>query len=227
MPYMKNNASLPSDDIRGLSESETQQSSQGASNSAPTDVKRSSRSGIAQLVLQLTVDEPDQGQSNKGVGVRRCSSPPPAGGGGYQKNRDFFETRPEVKKSGAPLSAVRADLKLNTDPRLAELAAMGLADYWLQVAEYLGVDAFLGMWRILDANSRSIPQTRGNGGNSMSPSLRPYSGYLRFQKNRFVENLAAQGVPPKEIQRRVQQQLCETISIVHIWRLSNKNKIKR
>lgn len=227
MPYIKNNASMPSDELRALSESETQGASQGASVSALHDEKRSSHSGIAQLVLQLTVDEPDQGQSNKGVGVRRSPSPPPAGGGGYQKNRDFFEIRPGVKKVDAPISAIRADLKQHVDPRLAELAAMGLADYWLQVAEYLGVDAFLGMWRILDANSRNIPQTKGNGGNSMSPSLRPYSGYLRFQKNRFVENLAAQGVPPKEIQKRVQQQLCETISIVHIWRLSNKNKIKR
>ncbi|TCS35843.1 hypothetical protein EDC30_109142 [Paucimonas lemoignei] len=104
---------------------------------------------------------------------------------------------------------------------------MGLADYWLQVAEYLGVDAFLGMWRILDANRNNIPQAKRNGGDSMSPILRPYSGYLRFQKNRFVEQLAAQGLKPKEIQQRVQQQLCENISIVHIWRLSNKNRIKR
>jgi hypothetical protein len=164
------------------------------------------------MELQLTVDEPGHGHTIKGVGVRRSLSSPPGRGGGYQKKRDFFEIRPGVKKIA--------------DPRFEELVAMGLAEYWLRVAEYLGVDLFLGMWRILDANKGNIPETRGNSG-SMAPSLRPYSGYLRFQKNRFVENLAAQGVPPKEIQRRVRQQLCETISIVHIRRLSNKNKIQR
>lgn len=209
---MKNNASLLPSEFRPLSESETHTPSTRASASAYSNEKRSSDEGIAQLELQLTVDEPDQGHSIKGVGVRRRVLPPPAGGGGYQKNRDFFEIRPGGKKSA--------------DPRFEELVAMGLAEYWLHVAEYLGVDQFLGMWRILDANKDNIPETRGNSG-SMSPSLRPYSGYLRFQKNRFVENLAAQGVSPKEIQRRVKQQLCETISIVHIHRLSKKNKISR
>lgn len=164
------------------------------------------------MELQLTVDEPDQDSTIKEVGVRRSASASPGRGGGYQKNREIFEIRPGVKKSA--------------DPRFDELVAMGLAEYWLQVAEYLGVDQFLGMWRILDANRDQIPERGGNSG-SMAPTLRPYSGYLRFQKNRFVENLAAQGVPPKEIQRRVKQQLCETISIVHIHRLSKKNKISR
>ncbi|MBF8176956.1 hypothetical protein [Herminiimonas contaminans] len=103
---------------------------------------------------------------------------------------------------------------------------MGMQQYWLDVAEFLGVDAFLGMWRVLDAHRDTMPDAGGRGA-SMSPTLRPYSNYLKFQKNRFVENLARQGVPPSEIQKRVQTQLCEKISINHIYRLNKKNKIKR
>lgn len=210
MTMKNNNASLVPADIRALSESETHTCTTEAETGRLLSEMRSSSDEIAQLMLRFTDDTP---VIDEGVGARRRPTASPGRGGGYQKNRKIFEIRPEEKN--AP------------DPRLDELAAMGLAEYWLKVAEYLGVDAFLGMWRILDANRNTIPQSKGNGCNSMAPSLRPYSGYLRFQKNRFVENLAAQGVPPKEIQRRVQQQLCENISIVHIWRLANKNRIKR
>lgn len=149
------------------------------------------------------------------VGGRRRSDRAPVVRGGYQDICNVFEFDVGVKKiAGA-------------DPRLAELAQMGLPDYWLQVAAYLGFDAFLGMWRILDGNRNSIPASNRSGGNSMAPTLRTYSNYLRFQKNRFIETLAAQGVEPKEIQRRVASQLCETISLVHIRRLTQKAKITR
>jgi hypothetical protein len=36
----------------------------------------------------------------------------------------------------------RQTQKIDGDPRMAELAAMGLPDYWLKVADYLGFDAF-------------------------------------------------------------------------------------
>lgn len=197
------------DDLRDLSESETQTPLRRANDMPAKDEKRSSGGGIAHMVQQLTSSTPGTAQ---GVGGRHGSSPPSRGRGGYQDVCGVLNFRPGVKKSD--------------DPRLDELIAMGLPAYWIQVAEFLGVDAFLGMWRILDANRDNMPETRGNTG-SMSPTLRPYSGYLRFQKNRFVENLSAQGIPPKEIQRRVQTQLCESISIVNIRRLASKHKLKR
>lgn len=162
-------------------------------------------------MLQLM---PSDDVDGLGVGGRREPPPHPRQGGGYLDNCNVFEFDVGVKKIAG-------------DPRLDELASMGLPEYWLQVAGYLGVDAFLGMWRILDANRNSIPASKCSGANSMAPTLRTYSNYLRFQKNRFVETLAAQGVEPKEIQKRVETQLCESISIVHIRRLTQKNKIKR
>lgn len=167
------------------------------------------------MVLQLLPRDAPAPPASPGVGGRRGPAPAPAIRGGYPDNCNVFEFDVGVKKIAAG------------DPRLGELATMGLPDYWLQVAEYLGVDAFLGMWRILDANRDSIPASKCSGANSMAPTLRTYSNYLRFQKNRFVETLAAQGVEPREIQKRVETQLCETISIVHIRRLTQKVRIKR
>lgn len=164
-----------------------------------------------QLTLPGTEPAPPRPQ---GVGGRHRPPRTPPIGGGYQDNCTVFEFDVGVKKIAA-------------DPRLAELISMGLPEYWIQVAAYLGVDMFLGMWRILDANRDSIPASRSSGGTSMAPTLRVYANYLRFQKNRFVETLAGQGVEPKEIQKRVQQQLCEFISIVHIRRLTQKDKITR
>lgn len=163
------------------------------------------------MMLQMM---PADDAAARGVGGRREPLPPPSRGGGYLDNCTVFELAVGVKKIGA-------------DPRMDELAAMGMPDYWLKVSDYLGFDAFLGMWRILDANRLSIPASKSNGANSMAPTLRGYSNYLRFQKNRFVETLAAQGIAPQEIQKRVQTQLCETISIINIKRITQKHKIKR
>lgn len=204
--------SLPPADLRGLSESEGQIPAPGAPEATTDNEMRSSRGDIAAMV-QMAL--PGVIPAPLGVGGRRRSGRTPVVRGRYQDVCNVFEIDVGVKKSAV------------ADPRLAELAQMGLADYWLQVADYLGFDAFLGMWRILDANRNSIPASNRSGGNSMAPTLRTYSNYLRFQKNRFVETLAAQGVEPKEIQKRVSSQLCETISLVHIRRLTQKAKITR
>lgn len=204
--------SLPPPDLRALSESEGQMPAQGAQEATIDSEMRSSRGDIATMV-QMAL--PGVIPAPLGVGGRRRSDRPPVVRGRYLDVCNVFEIDVGVKKSAC------------ADPRLAELAQMGLADYWLQVADYLGFDAFLGMWRILDANRNSIPASNRSGGNSMAPTLRTYSNYLRFQKNRFVETLAAQGVEPKEIQKRVASQLCETISLVHIRRLTQKAKITR
>lgn len=202
----------PLPDLRGLSESEGQIPVQGAPEATTDSEMRSSRGDIATMV-QMAL--PGVIPAPLGVGGRRRSDRTPVVRGRYLDVCNVFEIDVGEKKSAG------------ADPRLAELAQMGLADYWLQVADYLGFDAFLGMWRILDANRNSIPASNRSGGNSMAPTLRTYSNYLRFQKNRFVETLAAQGVEPKEIQKRVASQLCETISLVHIRRLTQKAKITR
>ena len=109
-----------------------------------------------------------------------------------------------------------ADGQKKRDPRLDELSSMGLPRTWLQVAEAIGIDAFLQMWRILDADE-SLHED-----NMVQAHLRPYRSYLRFQRNRYIETLAALRVPCATIREMLKRQLGEEISERHIFNLANK-----
>lgn len=160
--------------------------------------KRNSGAGIEQ---KQGVDQ----ALPQGVGGRQGNPPPPPGGGGYLDTCGFFKFRP---------AAPGAEKK--RDPRLDEMVAMGLPRTWLQVAEAIGVDAFLAMWRILDADE-SLHED-----NMVKAHLRPYRSYLRFQRNRYIETLAALKVPCATIRDMLKRQLGEEISERHIFNLANK-----
>ena len=136
----------------------------------------------------------DQAYSDQGL----TQSKPPQGVGGRQ---------------AAPRAA---DGQKKRDPRLDELSSMGLPRTWLQVAEAIGIDAFLQMWRILDADE-SLHED-----NMVQAHLRPYRSYLRFQRNRYIETLAALRVPCATIREMLKRQLGEEISERHIFNLANK-----
>lgn len=91
---------------------------------------------------------------------------------------------------------------------------MGLARVHLQVAEEIGVDAFLAAWRIYDQDLASLTE-KGD----LEVRMRPYRSYLRFQRNRFIESLLAEGKSVSEVQSRVRTDLCEEITDRHISRI--------
>lgn len=145
-----------------------------------------------------------------GVGGRQAEAPSPPGGGGYLDTCGFFKIRP-------------AEDPKKRDPRLDELSAMGMPRTWLQVAETIGVDAFLQMWRILDADDAMLANGHLRGaGMVIEVRLRPYRSYLRFQRNRYIETLAALKVPCATIRDMLKRQLGEEISERHISNLTNK-----
>lgn len=161
--------------------------------------KRSPEGESAQLPLPL-------GRPGEGVGARQGDPGPQDGGGGYQDVctvLEFQKNSPTSKKS-AP-----------RDPRLEEFRRMGLGRVWLQVAEEIGADAFLAVWRILDADPSSW-----HNETILRVMLRPYRSYLRYQRNRFIEVMVAQGLKPHEIKRRLVRQLGENVSHRHIERLA-------
>jgi len=141
---------------------------------------------------------------DQGVGARQASSNLPPGGGGYQ------QTCTAPKFSARP-----AESKKTRDPRLDELQRIGLKRVWLDVAEEIGVDAFLAMWRILDADESS----RHKEG-FLQIHLKLYKSFLRYQRNRYIEALAGQGYKPVEIQQSLTRQLREPVSLRHIARLA-------
>lgn len=140
------------------------------------------------------------------VGGRQTSPAPPPRGGGYLDVCTAAKRREKsraAKKSGAE------------DPRMHELRRIGLSRLWLDIAETIGVDTFLLVWRLLDAD----PCTHQDYGSTLRIRLHSYATYMRYQRNRFIESLERQGKSPREIQRIILRDLGEKLSDRHIKRL--------
>ena len=131
-----------------------------------------------------------------GVGGRHGVSGPSQVGGGYQgiQSVSNFCAKPDL--------------------RMAEFRAMGLQASLLRAAEVIGVDSFLAFWRIIDQD----PAFRTEKGD-INLRMRPYRSYLRFQRNRYIDQLTVGGWAPAAIQQAVRLNLCERISLRHIYRI--------
>jgi hypothetical protein len=141
----------------------------------------------------------DVGQAERGVGARHRTSLRPIRGGGYQDICTVSQIRPR-----------------STDARLQELEAIGISDPWLSIARTVGVDQFLAIWEILDAENAGV--ARG-GRQKVRVWIPLYATYLRHQRNRYIKQLAAESLRPQQIQKRVRSELCEHISLRHIARI--------
>ncbi|UGA37565.1 hypothetical protein JOS77_26940 [Chromobacterium haemolyticum] len=74
------------------------------------------------------------------------------------------------------------------DPRLDDLRRMGMHHSWQRVAEEIGMDAFLAMWRILDAEEQWHHSAGG-----MEVRLRRYRSYEQYQRDAYILQLAESG----------------------------------
>lgn len=151
---------------------------------------------------EINTERASPGAAAEGVGGRQADPPPPAGGGGYQ---DICRV----------LNFCGAGAQKKRDPRLDELRQMGLQRVWLDVAEAIGVDALLTLWRILDSDQANRVDDNGR----VLVPIRTFSTYLRYQRNRYIETLSSMEIPPHEIRERVQRQLGEKISMTHLYRI--------
>lgn len=150
-----------------------------------------------------------------GVGARQGHGQAGPGGGGYLSGC----TPPEVGQRGLKKLAKKFSGKPNLDPReaalLDELDAMGLSRVMLQVAHAIGFDNFMAMWRILDSSYESM----ADNDSGIYLRLQRLSAYRRYQRNRFIEAMAAMGLSHPEITSAVKRDLGEEVSDRHIWRL--------
>lgn len=138
----------------------------------------------------------------EGVGGRQGGDLPTAGGGGY-----LDECTPA---------------QLWTDAKFRELADMGLPQVWLDVAHDLGYEAFMRMWRRLDA----AVELRSDTESMIEVQLRRYSSFQRYQRNRFIEALADAGLSDREIRDRVSRVIGENLSASHIRRLAKPRRVR-
>lgn len=137
------------------------------------------------------------GQSDHPLGARQASSTPPVSGGGYQDgctSSDFAVPR-------------RA-----RDARLDELRRSGVGRVWLQVAEAIGYESFLVVWRTLSEQ----PEVADERHRVYVPR---WQSFLRYQRNLLVRTLARAGASPEEIQTIVAREVGETMSRTHVCRL--------
>lgn len=140
----------------------------------------------------------------QGVGARHSTHPDPHRGGGYLETCGSRNFEP-----------------LNRDPRLDELVRIGLPRMWLRVAETIGFDMFLEVWRRLTDDAEETGYLRDTGGVKM-PGLRSYDAYLRYQRNRYIETLAARGLRPAEVRRAVSRNLREPLNEKHVFKIMAK-----
>jgi hypothetical protein len=151
--------------------------------------------------MKRAVGSGDGNAIDSQVGGRQACLRLAPGGGGY----------PDIcMPTDAALSApARA-----ADPRLAELRRVGLPRIWITVAQAIGFDAFVAMWRVLMQGGHVDDRCR-----VVVPN---YSRYLRFQRNQLIKQLIAEGFGVAEIRDIVYQTTGETISESHIRRSAPK-----
>lgn len=141
-------------------------------------------------------------EHGQGVGARQARARPRPGGGGYLNEC----TTPEVWEHA----------------KIRELSEMGLPGLWVEIARLIGYDRFMAMWRRLDAEIA----LRSDSEAMIEVEIRRFSSFERYQRNRFIEALAAMGATDSEIRARVKRELGEELSQSHIRRLASKRRVR-
>ncbi len=148
-----------------------------------------------------------EGSDGHGVGARQGDLFAPAGGGEYLN---------ECTSS-----------KVWEKAKLRELSDMGLPSVWLRVADAIGYDKFLIFWRILDTAAELREVRRSENESMIEVQLRRYSSFKRYQRNRYIEMLAATGLPTTAIQQAVKQRLGEKLHVRHIRKIAKRGTIQK
>lgn len=112
---------------------------------------------------------------------------PPVGGG-------YLSICMPYEFSGPPVTRRKF-----SDPRIAQLAEMGLQRVLIDVAEAIGFEAFMTAWKIFDA----APELRDQGPSHLRLTMRTFGAWRRYQRNRYIEQLFAAGLSNDEVLRRL------------------------
>lgn len=153
-----------------------------------TDVKRT----IAPQITSPGAQPDLPGMPPQGWGVGNHPPHPSRQGGGYLSICMPFEfsiPEPQKKNFG--------------DPRIGQLEIMGLPRIFIDVAEAIGFEAFMAMWKIFDGD----PSLREQGPSAMRIVMRPFGAWERYERNRYVEHLFASGLTDAEVMQRLETQL--------------------
>lgn len=175
-------------------------------------------------------DQLDLLDPGHGVGARQGQGHGLAGGGGYLSGCTPPDVANGVQKKSAKKSRVfrvgdqgaQAPGDARETALLDELDAMGLSRVLLQVAHTVGFDNFMALWRVLDGSHEAL----ADNDSGIYVRMPRMAAYKRYQRNRFIEAMAAMGMTHPEISRSVKRDLGETVSDRHIWRLMAGGRVK-
>jgi hypothetical protein len=117
-------------------------------------------------------------------GARRPGARPSTPGGGYLNICTAFE------------AAVGSAARAPADPRIDELRRMSLPRVWLRVAEAIGYETFMDLWRVL-CSDESVQNDR------QRVRVPLFSKYTRYQRNQVIRRLHEEGQTPNAIRRYI------------------------
>lgn len=152
-----------------------------------------------------------RGAQTQGVGGRQADLFAPEGGGGY-----LDECNPVELPQGAV-----------EDAKFRELEDMGLPAVWLEGARLIGYENFVRLWKHLDGAAAGGTLPLSDNESMIEVRLRRFASFQRFQRNRFIESLAAMGLGGSEIHAAVKAELGENLTRNHILRLARRGRIPR
>ncbi|AXF84310.1 hypothetical protein DTO96_100004 [Ephemeroptericola cinctiostellae] len=153
-----------------------------------------------------TADNAHQPAATDRVGVRHTLPTPSPQGGEYLHVYPFFKLETGRKKT--------------RDPRLQELRDIGIHHTWQKVADAIGFDNFLVMWRILDAEESLHNERKG-----LAFTLRRYRSYQRYQRDRLIAALEKKGLTRLQIKKRIAEGLCEKVWDSSITKAIKKDRV--
>ncbi len=91
---------------------------------------------------------------------------------------------------------------------------MRLPAAWVMVAETVGFDTFLTLWRRISADASLLH----DGGQRM-PKLRSYEAWTRRERDRYIIELSRQGKSAAEVARAVARNWREHLDPKHVAKI--------
>jgi len=131
-----------------------------------------------------------------GVGARQGNINPHLEGGGYLDNCNVLK------------------LLKNDFCEISDLKKMGLNQRWVSLAERLGVEAFLMFWQEMSHQTMNLDDDR-------RIKVPKYTAFLRYQRDKVIRTLKAEGKSRTEIACYLKANLQTTISLSQITRVLN------
>ncbi|MFN4360484.1 MAG: hypothetical protein ACK4F4_07150 [Hylemonella sp.] len=185
---------------------------------------RSGRPARVWVQFELLPFDEGMGMPGQGVGARQAQAGPLPGGGGYldESGGPELQEGPRKKFAGIAVSGAGTPEQIREAQLLRELDDMGLSNVLLQVAHAIGFDNFMRMWQLLDM----LPEALTDSESAILLRMPRHRAYRRYQRNRFVEALAAAGWSQPDILAKVKTELGENLSKRHTRRLMSSRRVR-